>query len=211
MKNKLILYLILSLPLTLRAQWYEDLKPAAQPRLMVGGDFSAFRISLREFEDMYSSRWGAGLGGFIGIRAFAVHYITFKYGAFNKSGRKGVESDSNIDFSNARWREQWYKIGLRIHPLPTGKWGSYYGFGISFYDIKETEGLSIFTLKDKEGSREIGSGFYLDAGIDYFMRPEVALFFDVEIASGGVRGRTGFEAMSIGGWRFAGGISFWPF
>jgi hypothetical protein len=209
LKNKLILCLFMSLPLTVRAQWYDDLKPAVQPRLMAGADFGAFRISLKDFEDMYTSRWGTSLGGFIGVRAFAVHYIMFKYGTFDKSGRQA--GADGVDFSDARWREQWYKIGLRVHPVPNGKWGSYYGFGISFYNIKETEGLSIFTLKNKDASREIGSGFYLDAGIDYFMRPEVALFFDVEIASGGTSGRTGFEAMSIGGWRFAGGISFWPF
>ena len=187
-------------------QWSDQLKPA---RLMVGADYGAFRISLREFEQLYVNRWGLGMGAVAGIRVFGAYYLTAKYGYFNQSGR--VDQNLTDQLDQARWREQWYKVGARIHPLPGGKWASYYGFGLALYDIKESEGQSVFLLKNSKKYQDVGSGFYIEAGIEHFLQPKTALYLDAEVASGGVRGRTGFEAMSIGGWRFAAGVSFWPF
>ncbi len=206
-----LLVLTLALPTALKAQWdsYQS-QEKIQPRLMLGGGMAMFRISLSDFEQVYTSRWGESYGGFVGVRAFGAHYITFKYGSFQKSGRSGVDPMTGKNLQNAKWDEQWYKLGLRIHPPVEQKWGSYYGFGIAAYDISEVQGVSVFddTAHDNSG---LGTGFYLEVGIDYFMYKKASLFFDMEIASGGMQGKTGFEAMSVGGWKFTGGVSFWPF
>ncbi len=208
---KTILLFIVLMTTIAAAQWETYEYRQVQPRMMLGGQIALFRISLSDFEEIYTSRWGESFGGFLGVRAFGAHYITFKYGSFQKNGRTGKHPETGRDLQDARWNEQWYKLGLRVHPTVENRWGSYYGFGIAAYDITETEELSIFDKSTTEDENELGTGFYLEAGFDYFMHEKIALFFDIEIASGGVRGTSGFEAMSVGGWKFAGGISFWPF
>lgn len=212
MTRYIAIVLLFFLPLAVFAQWDSyEYNPQVQPRMMLGGDIAMFRISLSDFEDVYTNRWGESLGAFVGVRAFGAHYITFKYGMFQKDGRTGLHPVTGQNLQDARWNEQWYKLGLRIHPPVEQKWGSYYGFGIAAYDVEETEGLSVFDQRQNNEQSELGTGFYLEVGVDYFVFEKMALFFDIEIASGGVRGKSGFEAMSVGGWRFAGGVSFWPF
>ncbi|MBN1464677.1 outer membrane beta-barrel protein [candidate division KSB1 bacterium] len=208
------LYLILFLPGLVFAQWSEDMTaPRIQPRAMVGGQTSYFRISVHNFEDVYSSRWGASYGGFAGVRVFGAHYVTCKYGAFQKGGKSGAPAPAGEELQNAQWDEQWYKVGLRIHPTVEKKWGSYYGFGLGFFAVEEVEPISIFKPIGDGGTsdQDGGTGFYLEVGIDYFILRKLAAFFELEISSGGTRGRSSFEAMSVGGWLFSCGLSYWPF
>ena len=207
-------FLIFLFPILLQAQWVDEMySPKVQPRTMLGGHASYFRISLHNFEEIYSNKWGESFGGFVGVRAFGAHYITFKYGNFQQSGTSGIHPPTGEDLKNAQWTEQWYKFGLRIHPPVERKWGSYYGFGLGFYDVKEAEPISIFQTvgESKENEQAMGTGFYLEIGIDYFIMNKLAAFFEMEISSGGTRGRSSFEAMSVGGWLFSVGVSYWPF
>ncbi len=209
---KKLLFIIL-MPILLQAQWTDELyKPTVLPRTMVGGQASYFRVSIHNFEDIYSGRWGESLGAFAGIRAFGAHYITFKYGAFEKGGKNKVHQPSGLNLQMANWQEEWLKIGLRIHPQIEKKWGSYYGFGLGFYQVKEVEPISIFqTIGEKKNGDSIGTGFYLELGVDYLIWDRLAAFLEMEISSGGSRGRAGYEAMSVGGWLFSLGITVWPF
>ena len=182
-----------------------------QPRTMIGGSAAQFRISLDTFGVVYDGRWGPSYGGFVGVRAFSAHYITLKYGTFEKNGRKGIHQETGLDLSNAQWKEQWYSIGLRISPPIMSKTHSYYGFGISFFDVQEIENLSVFNQSSQSNDDGLGSGFYFEIGLEYFPINRLATFFEMQVASGGVRGKTGFEAMSVGGFRFAVGITLFPF
>lgn len=206
--------MIALLPLVLHAQWAGDYyKPRSMPRVYFGADAAAFRISLSNFENVYTNRWGQSYGGFLGVRAFGAHYVTAKYGGFYKSGKEGVQPSTGANLKNAGWQEQWLKIGLRIHPEPTNKLGSYYGFGLGFFRINEAESISVFNVRgpQTQSNNSVGSGFYLEFGVDYFVIDKLTAFFDVEVASGGTKSRTSFEAMSVGGWRFSAGLAFWPF
>jgi len=102
---------------------------------------------------------------------------------------------------------------LRIHPPVEKKWSSYYGFGLGFYNVQENEPLSIFQKigQASQSTDSGGTGFFFELGIDYFVVEKLAAFFEIEIASGGSRGRSSFEAMSVGGWLFSLGVTFWPF
>jgi hypothetical protein len=182
-----------------------------QPRTILGGDVAQFRISLDTFENVYQDRWGPSYGGFVGVRAFSAHYIMLKYGTFEKDGKTGIHPVSDLPLENAHWDEKWYSIGLRISPPIMKKNHSYYGFGISFFDVDELKNLSVFNQSSQNDDDGLGSGFYLELGMEYFLINRVAAFFEMQIASGGVKGKTGFEAMSIGGFRFALGITIFPF
>lgn len=208
--------LLLLLPAFVQAQWVDERNmPEIQPRLLLGGNASLFRISVHNFTDVYASHWGESYGGFAGLRAFGAHYITFKYGDFQQSGKSNdsIAPQSGRPLQDARWREQWYKIGLRIHPPVERRVGSYYGFGLGFYNSSEVDSLSVFQTvgQAKPTSDNSGTGFYLEIGIDYFVHKKMAAFFEVEISSGGTRGRSSFEAMSVGGWLLSVGVSVWPF
>jgi len=199
-------------PALLYAQWADDMyESPVQPRVLLGGQISYFRISVENFEQVYSNRWGESLGGFVAVRIFGAHHITFKYGQFQKGGKSGF-TETGENLQNAQWQEQWYKIGLRIHPSVERKWGSYYGFGLGFFDVKEIEPFSIFkSIGEGNADQNMGTGFYLELGVDYFVKKNLSAFFEMEVASGGTRGRSSFEAMSVGGWLFSLGLSYWPF
>lgn len=209
---KKVLFTLL-IPIVLQAQWTDELyKPSVLPRTLVGGQLSYFRVSIHNFEDMYDGRWGESYGAFAGVRAFGAHYITFKYGNFEKNGKNGIHAPTGLDLKDARWQENWYKLGLRIHPQIEEKWGSYYGFGLGFYNIKEVEPLSIFQkIGENDTSQGGGTGFYLELGVDYLVWDRLTAFFELEISSGGSRGRASYEAMSVGGWLFSLGVMMWPF
>ncbi len=198
-KSIFAVILFLAAPIRAAAQVYSDWKPSQPPRILLGGDYAAFRISLKSFEQVYDGRWGTHFGAFGGLRVYGIYYLAVKYGSFHQEGREKASAD--------RWQEQWYKVGVRIRPIPEGRWGSYYGFGPALFRLEETATRSAFSLGEKGVGRRTGSGFYMEAAVDYHIRPEAAVYLEAEVASGGIRGRTGFEAMSIGGWRFAAGLS----
>lgn len=181
------------------------------PRVMAGGDIGMFRISLDQFEDVYTNRWGNSFSGFIGVRFLSGYYLITKYGQFEKSGKQGKHKFSGFDLENAYWHEKWYHVGLRIHPPIIKKLNSYYGFGISYFKVDEADSLSAFYTQNGTNKNDTGSGFYMELGLEYFPTEILAGFFHIEVSSGGIRGKTGFEAMSVGGYRIATGISFWPF
>ncbi len=181
------------------------------PRFMAGGDIGLFRISLGQFEEVYTNRWGSSYGGFAGVRFLGGYYLVGEYGQFEKPGKQGKHKYTGYELQNASWQEKWYQVGLRVHPPIMKKINSYYGFGLSFFNVDEVDSLSVFKTQNGSNQKDTGSGFYMELGLEYFPTEMLAAFFQFEISSGGIRGKTGFEAMSVGGYRLTAGISFWPF
>ncbi len=181
----------------------------SQPRIMAGGDVGMFRISLDQFKEVYADRWGESFSGFAGVRITRAYYLTCKYGQFSKDGKEGVHPETGVNLNQARWDEKWYQFGVRVHPPITKKLNSYYGFGICYFKTSEVRQLSVFTTS--ENVDNTGSGFYMELGFDYFPVQYLAAFLQIEVSSGGVKGNTGFESMSIGGFRFSAGVAVWCF
>lgn len=206
---KRLLYAVLCLVGGVSAQWYKELKPAEPPRLILGGDYGAFRISHKDFERVYKSRWGGGFGGFAAVRFYGTAYAAAKYGSFYSSAKNQTAAEG---FMESSWKEEWLKAGVRFRRLPDGRWGSYYGFGAAFYFIDET-GSQFILAGSSSGAagKQQGSGFYMEAAIEYLVTSKAVVYLEAEVASGGIGGRTGFEEKSIGGWRFAAGLSVSPF
>ncbi|MBN1543681.1 hypothetical protein JW992_16175 [candidate division KSB1 bacterium] len=185
-----------------------EFAPFSQPRFFAGGSGGLFRISLDDFTQLYSSRWGFSPGGSAGIRVYKSNYLVAKYRTFQKNGKTaGIEHQSGQPLQSARWQEEWIAVGVRAQPPIVSRGNSYYGFGAAFYRVSESENLSIFDPADGD----TGSGFYLELGLQYFLHHRTASFFEMEVASGGLRGKTGFEGFSIGGFRFALGLSVFLF
>ncbi|MDZ7369588.1 MAG: hypothetical protein ONB12_00280 [candidate division KSB1 bacterium] len=206
---KRLLYSVLCLVGSVSAQWYKELKPAEPPRLILGGDYGVFRISHKDFEQVYKSRWGDGFGGFAAVRFYGTAYAAAKYGYFYSYAKNSTAKEG---FTESSWEEKWLKAGVRFRRLPDGRWGSYYGFGAAFYFIDETG--SPFLLADSASGaagKQQGSGFYMEAAVEYLATSKAVVYLEAEVASGGIGGLTGFEEKSIGGWRFAAGLSVSPF
>jgi hypothetical protein len=181
------------------------------PHVMLGGDAALFRISLDDFTQIYQHRIGPSFSGFLGIRAFSGYYLTGKFGQFYQDGKKSSHTAEGISTSLASWREKWYNIGVRNHPPITRNLHSFFGFGIVFFHVDESDSVSIFKNKTLKHDSGLGNGFYLELGMDYFLRRSLAAYFLAEVSSGGERGQTGFEAFSIGGFRLGLGVIWWPF
>ncbi len=198
-----LLFLIM-LPLESQAQPFVYY----QPRVFASASAGLFRISLDDFEDVYTDRWGLSYGGAAGVRVYSTYYVIGKVREFKKGGKSGSAPGTGLSLSDARWEERWYNVGVRVHPPITDRFSSFYGFGMVFYDIDEHADTSVFR---EEGDDEVGNGLYLELGIEYFFHRKISSWFETEISSGGVRGRTGYEAFSVGGFRFALGLSVYPF
>jgi hypothetical protein len=181
-----------------------------QPRIFVGAEGGYFCISLNRFENVYKDRWGPIYGAHAGVNVFSVHYLTFKYRHFEQSGKEGIHPESGKDLSLAKWREDWFTLGLRIQPRSDMKWNSYYGFGYAFFSFTEKAGLSVYN-EDRADSKRCGGGFYLELGIERYLCDRASVFVEFEVSSGGIGGRAGLEGQSIGGYCFSGGIVVWIF
>lgn len=200
---KRLIYIFLILGSTAFAQapdWFSDPTP---PRMVIGGDAGLFRISHWDFKDLYQDRWGPSYSVFAGVRVYSFYYAAFTYGSFEKEGKNDFSVINQNVTGHPHWQEKWYKIGVQIHPVINKKWGSFYGFGFAFYQINEKN--------PKLYSGDRGQGFYMDLGADYALHDMVSLYLKISISSGGESDRSGFESQSIGGYRFALGLSIWPF
>ena len=182
-----------------------------QPQVFAGAGAGVFRISLENFKSVYTDRWGPILNGHAGVRFFKAYYAMARYQRFEKNGRKGLHEETGYALKDAAWHETQLDFGLRIHPPFVKKANSYYGFGVVFYHIKEQPNLSVFTSHYGPPDSGWGNGFYLEFGLEYCPYPAASLFFETEISSGGLHGRTGFEAFSVGGFCFALGLHVYPF
>ncbi len=181
----------------------------SQPKIVAGGSAALFRISLDRFTSVYKNRIGPSYGGFAGLNVYGSYYALVKYRTFQQDGKETGVDENGIALNRARWQETWYTAGVRVHPPIVRRVQSYYGFGFVFYDIKESRDVSIYN--SSEGGDGGGTGFYLELGVEYFPFKNLAAFFEMEIGSGGQSGKTGFEAFSVGGFRFALGLSVWLF
>jgi hypothetical protein len=205
-KWKILALCVLAAGLPAAAQF-----PDEQPRIMLGADAALFRITLDDFTRVYEHRAGPSYGAFLGVRAYMNYYVLGKYNSFAQDGKTKGSNAAGASLAQARWQEHWFTIGLRNPPAVTRRLGSFYGFGMAFFRVQEEDSVNIFKNKGLATDDGLNNGFYLELGLDYFPQKSLAAYFETQISSGGVRGKTGFEAFSIGGFRFALGLMWRPF
>jgi hypothetical protein len=173
---------------------------AGNDRLIIGGSAGIFRISYDGFNRLYGGRSGLTLGAAAMAKVYAPYYAMLKYRQFEKDGTVNVDSASR----SQQWKENWYNVGVRYHSFSERKVSSYFGFGFAFFNIEETGPFSIFG--QKPGKRN-ASGFFLDGGFEYRFINRASFYFEIEVTSAGIKGKSGFEGSSVGGFLVGLGVN----
>jgi hypothetical protein len=190
-----ILFFAVGLPLAAFGQGLGVLSPE---KLIVGGGAGVFRISYDDFSELYDGRSGFNYGGQALFRFFAPYYAVARLSVFKKDG--GLDSTG----SEISWRQRGINLGVRYISYRERKLVSYFGFGFVFYNIKEDGAASLFGTGD--GSRN-ATGLFLDGGLEYRFVSRASIFFDVEISSAGIEGKSGFQGNSVGGFSMGLGVN----
>jgi len=183
---------------------------AAQPfsggrdRLIVGGNIGVFRISFDSFKRVFDERSGMTTGAVAFLKIRPPYYAAVKYHRFEKNKNLTI---ANITQAQT-WEEQWYSVGVRYTTYGERRVVNHLGFGLAFYNIKETGAISVF---GQTPGKRSASGFYLDTGIEYRFIKYASLDFGIEITSAGIEGKSGFEGSSVGGFVFEAGLNLFLF
>ena len=178
----------------------------ALPRIIVGGSAGYFRISLDDFDNVYSSRWNYIYSGDLNIRVYRSTFLSIQYAKYNNEKAKNILEIKNNSQKKPNWQEEFLNLGIRWYSTSRGKWNFYTGFGFNFVTIKEEPEFSVFF--DNGSKKRQGKGLYLEIGTNYIIISPVALSMEFEISSIGEAGYPGFIGHSIGGYTFLVGVDF---
>lgn len=178
------------------------------PRTSIGIEAARFRVSYKEFDNYFDSRWGFAWGGYATVRISSSLNIALKYRQFNKNEMVQIDGvDQNLD-----WKERWINAGVRYIRLPDRGVMNFFGFGASFVNV---EGTGVTRILPANQSTEDGkvkpTGFFLDFGVGYPLIRKVYLLIEIEITSVGIEGSGGLESSSIGGIYIGAGLNLFPF
>lgn len=167
-------------------------------KMIVGGGVGIFRISYDDFSELYDGRSGFTYGGQVLYKVFAPYYVVAKLNVFRKDG--AVDSTGN----EISWRQRGINFGVRYIGYRDRKLVSYFGFGFVFYNIKEEGALSLFNSGDVSRN---ATGLFLGGGLEYRFVKRASVFFDVEVSSAGLKGKSGFQGNSVGGFSIGLGMN----
>ena len=176
----------------------QDLGIESPEKVIVGGGVGVFRISYDDFSELYDGRAGFTYGGQVLYKVYAPYFLVAKLNIFEKSG--GRDSTGN----ELNWRQRGINLGVRYVSYRDRKLVSYFGFGFVFYNIKEEGAVSL--LSAGAGSRN-ATGLFLGGGLEYRFVKRASIFFDVEVSSAGLKGKSGFQGNSVGGFSIGIGIN----
>jgi len=165
-------------------------------KVIAGGGVGIFRISYDDFSELYDGRAGLIYGGQVLYKIYAPYFLVGKLNIFEKSG--GRDSTG----AELSWRQRGINVGVRYVSYRDRKLVSYFGFGFVFYNIKEDGALSLFGA----GSRN-ATGLFLGGGLEYRFVKRASIFFDVEVSSAGLKGKSGFQGNSVGGFSIGMGMN----
>ncbi len=181
----------------------------SESRVKLGSAAGIFRISHDDFGDIYKHRWSVSPGGFVAIRAIRGYNLLVKYRYFEMDGKNANHPTTEIDYSQANWREQWYNIGIRKYAIQSGRMHSFYGFGLSLFRVSENPDIALFSKNPSSGKID-GNGFFLEVGFQRRLSRLFYFLFEFEVTSAGVNNSFTLENRSIGGFFLGAGIAFHP-
>ena len=167
-------------------------------KLIVGGSAGFFRISYDDFPELYDGRSGFVYGGQVLYKVFAPYFAVAKLYVFEKDGT--IDSTG----SAVNWRQRGINLGVRYVSYRERKLVSYFGFGFVFFNIKEDGPVSLF---GGSGGTRDATGLFLGGGLEYRFTPRASVFLDIEVSSAGLKGKSGFQGNSVGGFSIGMGIN----
>lgn len=193
------LLLMLLVPLMASAQSFA---PNGPEKLIVGGSGGIFRIAYDEFTNIYDGRTAFTYGGQALFKVFAPYFVVAQLNIFEKDG--------TIDSTGAavNWRQRGINLGVRYVGYRERKLVSYFGFGFVFFNIKEDGPISLF---GGSGGTRNATGLFLDGGLEYRFVPRASIFLDVQVSSAGLKGKSGFQGNSVGGFSIGLGVNAFIF
>ncbi|NUO81809.1 hypothetical protein HUU05_17195 [candidate division KSB1 bacterium] len=180
----------------LSAQDFDD----SVSRLIVGGSAGVFRISHDDFKGVYGSRSAFLPSGHALLKIKAPYNLIAKYRRFEKNATATI----NDMATDLQWQQRFLNLGLRYVAYGERRFTQFFGFGVSLMNIEESGPRSVVTTA---GGKRDATGFYLEVGTDYRFMQRAAIFFEVEISSAGVEGKSAFEGTSVGGYYLALGMN----
>jgi len=193
------LLLLLFAPAALMAQPPSGLSPE---KFIVGGSAGIFRIAYDEFTNLYSGRSGLIYGGQALYRVYAPYFAVAKLSMFEKDG--AVDSTG----AGVHWQQRGINLGVRFISYRERRLVSYLGFGFVFFQIKEDGPASIFNDADR---RRNATGLFLNGGLEYRFMSRGSVFLDLEVNSAGLKGKSGLQGNSVGGFSVALGLNVFIF
>jgi len=175
------------------------------PRVIAGGGVGYFRISLGDFNSLYTSKWDGIYTGHANIRFYGANYLTVQYAKYKNDNAKQENDNSGIPV----WEETFYNIGIRWYSESSRRWNFFTALGFTFTKIKEQSGLSVLSNSNENSDSKDGRGFFLEAGANYTIFPHAALFMEIEVSSVGQGGTPAIAKHSLGGFAFQVGLDFY--
>jgi len=200
LKTHWTLLLVLNTAAIVSAQDYDN----NVSRFIVGGGGGIFRISHDDFSSVYDGRAGFIPGGHALVKIKAPYNVIVKYRQFDKENLRVFNDDQLL----LKWEQRFVNIGLRYATYGERRFTQFFGFGVALMNIKETGPLAV--ASPNGGARD-ATGFYLELGTDYRFVQRAALFFEIEISSAGVEGKSAFEGTSVGGYYIGVGMNVFLF
>ncbi len=185
--------------------WAQPLDLHKPDKLSIGAAAGFFRISYDDFVEYYKGRSGFAWGVHASYRVATPYNVVLKYRTYNRT----AEYLSGSESVNLEWRENWINVGVRYMGTDREHITSFFSFGFSFFDISERGGISVFggSVAENGEKKTSAGGFFIDLGLNYPLSRRLAIIFDFEITSAGVKGKSGFEGSSVGGFFFGLGIA----
>lgn len=169
-------------------------------RLIVGGSGGFFRISHDDFTGVYEKRSAFIPSGHAVLKIKAPYNVIAKYRRFDKTNVVTLNNAA----TEASWEQRFVNVGLRYVTYNERRFTQFFGFGVALIKIEESGPRSVVT---PSGGTRDATGFYLEVGTDYRFIKRAAIFFEIEISSAGVEGKSAFEGTSVGGYYLALGMN----
>jgi hypothetical protein len=191
----------ISVSIVLLASRFAAAQPApylSPEKFIVGGSAGFFRISYDDFPALYDGRAGLNYGGQALLKIFAPYFAVAKLNFFEKDGTVDSTGDA------VSWRQRGVNLGVRYISYRERKLVSYFGFGFVFFNINESGPASLFG--DTGGTRT-ATGLFLGGGLEFRFVPRASVFMDVEVSSAGLKGKSGFQGNSVGGFSIGLGMN----
>jgi hypothetical protein len=205
MKSKIKVIVFLFLIILISTNPVKAWHSFSLPRIIAGGGAGFFRISLDNFNNLYTSKWGGIYSGHANLRFYRSNYLSIQYEKY-KNDKANEEITSPI---NPVWEETFYNVGVRWYSETTRKWNFYTTIGLTFTKIKEQAGTSLFPESNESSDNKDGRGFFAEFGANYTIFPHAAFFIEMEVSSVGEGGVPAIAKHSVGGFAFQAGLDFY--
>ncbi len=168
------------------------------PKIQIGIQGGAFRISIDQFDRYYGNRFAFPVGAQIGYAISPSFQVMVRGKYFQKN--HDYRDPETGQTRERIWEQTWLELGIQQYSISfSGTSRTFLGFGLAFFFINEKkDGDFLQQLGYRERSTR-PRGFYICVGYDHLIGERVTFSFEIELTSAGVKEGAGLAAQSVGG------------